>query len=74
MTTSAEGIRRAYGVPAKVGSRVDIGGRPATIVGFRNGRLRVRYDGDPKVYNAHPTRNTTYLPEPPAPEDPPIPC
>lgn len=61
MTTSAEGIRRAYGVPAWLHGRVDVAGRPATIVGFRNGRLRVRYDGDDRIYNAHPTRNTTYL-------------
>lgn len=61
MTTTADGVRRAYQVPAKVGSRVDVSGRPGTIVGFRNGKLRVRFDGDPQIYNAHPTRNTTYL-------------
>lgn len=61
MTSTAEGIRRAYGVPAKLRGQVLVAGRRAEIVGFRNGRLRVRFDGDPKVYNAHPTRNTTYL-------------
>lgn len=61
MTTTAEGIRRAYGVPAWRGVHVDHAGRRATIVGFRNGKLRIRYDGDPKVYNAHPTRDITYL-------------
>ncbi|WP_035796386.1 hypothetical protein [Kitasatospora mediocidica] len=61
MTTTAEGIRRAYHVPARVGAQIVVSGRAATIVGFRNGKLRVRYDGDPQIYNAHPVRNTTYL-------------
>lgn len=58
MTTTAEGVRRAYRVPAWVGRHVEVAGRPGTIV---NGKLRVRYDGDPRIYNAHPTRNTAYL-------------
>lgn len=79
MTTTASGIRAAHHVPAKVGGRIahtDSAGlrRLGRIVGFRAGLLRVRYDGDPKVYGAHPTRGIEYLSEPPAPADPPIPC
>ena len=56
---SMEYIRRAYGVPAKRGARVEFcwpegSSRPGTIVGSRGARLRIRLDGDNYVGNYHP--------------------
>lgn len=65
MTTSAAWIRATYRVPARRGMRITWreDGRPAkqaTIVGFLNGRLRIRFDGDTHIVSAHPTYAITY--------------
>lgn len=57
---SAAYVRSYYGVPAKRGMRVDIQGKPATIVGFSGASLRVRLDGEKHIVNAHPTWEITY--------------
>lgn len=51
-------VRRTYGVPAKRGGRViiddgSITARHGTITSARQGRLRVRVDGDkhPRIYH-----------------------
>ena len=54
-------IRDVYQVPAKRGMRIKFEGRPATIVGERNARLRIEFDDEEgAVYSAHPTYNIEY--------------
>lgn len=65
-------IQDTYGVPAEIGMRVLIDGKPAEIVGFSGGRLKVVYEG--KTYKgnrwfdyAHPVWEVEYPdPNPPA--------
>jgi hypothetical protein len=61
-------VRSRYGVPAKRGGRIYIGGKMATIVGSRDGRLRVRLeeDADKRIVTAHPTWNIRYADPKPA--------
>lgn len=67
----AEYVRARYGVPAKRGGFVRFTGDPAgekyaKIVGFNNGRLRVRFEGEKHISTLHPTWEVEYLPaEPP---------
>lgn len=58
---SADYIRRYYGVPAKRGERVTVDGKAGRIVGFDGPHLRVRFDGERRIYNAHPTWRVAYL-------------
>ena len=64
---SIEQIRRSRNVPAKVGGRViytgDQSGTPkgGTIVGSRDGYLRIRLDGATLIGSYHPTWELTYL-------------
>lgn len=68
---SAEYVRSRYGVPAKRGGFVRFTGDPAgekyaKIVGFNNGRLRVRFEDEKHISTLHPTWEVEYLPaEPP---------
>ena len=57
---SIEYIRRADGVPAKVGGRVEYRGRPGTITGSDNGYLRIKLDGESRSKNYHPEYETKY--------------
>ena len=65
-------IRKHYGVPAKRGGRVkfcgNIGREPmkGTIIGSRDGRLRVRFDGMWACRILHPKWCMEYLEDPPA--------
>ena len=67
---SLEYIRRAYGVPAKRGARVEYSGNAAvgklrgTIVGADGQYIRVRFDGNPArwTFSYHPTWEMKYLP------------
>lgn len=56
-------IRKMYGVPARRGGRVYYTheGRYGTITSARNGRLRVRLDGDKRPGVFHPTWRIRYL-------------
>lgn len=62
---SIQYIRDTYGVPAKLGSRVEYTGTGApiqgTITGTRNAHIRVRMDGDIVSASYHPTWNMRYL-------------
>lgn len=60
MKGAAAYIRNHYGVPATRGMPVTIDGRPATIVGFHNQYLRIRFDGDKTIHTAHPTWQVQY--------------
>ena len=58
-----EHIRKVYNVPARRGGRIRFEGRDTgTIVAARNGRLRVRFDGQKCVAFLHPTWEIEYLP------------
>jgi hypothetical protein len=58
-------IRKAYGVPAKRGGRVEYTGCGAketgTITGADGHYLRVRLDGEKEAGNFHPTWALRYL-------------
>lgn len=58
---SAEYVRRTYGVPAKRGGRVIVDGHKGVITSFRDGALRVRFDGETRSVPAHPTWRVQYL-------------
>ncbi len=56
-------IRRTYGVPARVGGRVSVGGRPGTLRSMRGDQhyLHVRFDDATFTVNAHPIDRVEYL-------------
>jgi hypothetical protein len=58
-------VRKTYGVPAKVGGRVEYTGRGTpqggTITGARDGRLRIRLEGRKHSTSFHPTWRLQYL-------------
>ncbi len=55
-------IRKAYGVPAKRGGRVNCEGRHGVITGTRGPYLRIRIDGEKASRLYHPTWNIAYAP------------
>jgi len=57
---SAQYVRTTYKVPAKRGMRIVVDGQAARIVGFAGARLRIRIDGQPGIYFAHPTWRVAY--------------
>jgi hypothetical protein len=69
---SIQYIRDTYGVPAKRGGRIRFTGNDGSeypgegiegvIVGTRNARLRVRFDGSKRIESLHPTWMVEYLP------------
>jgi hypothetical protein len=52
-------VRATYGVPAARGMRVTVDGKPGTITGADHG-LRVRFDGERRSKNCHPTWRVDY--------------
>jgi hypothetical protein len=58
----AEYVRTTYGVPAKRGMRVTVDGVPGVITSFRDGKIRVRFDGRRHSVPAHPTWRADYDP------------
>lgn len=59
-----EYIRRTYGVEFKPGERIAMDGKPGTVTKPRDDRqyLRVRFDGQKHISNAHPTWRIERLP------------
>ncbi len=56
-------IKRTYGVAPKIGQRVTVDGKPATVVRpWEAHYLRVRFDGKKHSANAHPTWRVDYAP------------
>ena len=58
-----EYIRNYYGVPACIGRRVIVHGKPGIIYEDRGHYIGVNFDVDKPgvVFNAHPTDNVEYL-------------
>lgn len=59
---SCEYVRAHYGVPACVGRRVMVAGRPGVIAADRGHYLGVNFDADPPgiIQNVHPTDQVVY--------------
>lgn len=55
--TSFDYVRHAYGVPAKRGVRVTVGGRSGVITSGAGAHIRIRLDGEARhrAGNYHPT-------------------
>lgn len=63
---SADGlsyVRIHYGVPAEIGRRVKVSGRPGIITAGRGQYIGVTFDDDKpwRIHNAHPTSEVEYL-------------
>jgi len=56
-------IRDAYGVPAALGRRVTVDGKPGVIAADRGHYIGVNFDADKPgaIRNAHPTWKVQYL-------------
>jgi len=59
---NCEYARDYYGVPARIGRRVVVHGRPGIIAEDRGHYIGVNFDADKPgmVFNAHPTNNVEY--------------
>lgn len=55
-------VRSHYGVPAEIGRRVSIAGKPGIITADRGQYIGVTFDTDKPyvVHNAHPTSDVVY--------------
>jgi hypothetical protein len=69
-------VRNYYRVPAYRGDRIEYdGGDPhdgpqlGTITGAKDGRIRVRFDGQKRPVSLHPTWHVTYLSRNPPSKD-----
>lgn len=56
-------VRNHYGVPACIGRRVNVDGKPGVIAEDRGHYIGVNFDGDKPgvIKNAHPTWKVEYL-------------
>lgn len=68
MSRSLKWVRRNYNVPAFVGTEVDYGGAPATILGGHRQYVRVLPQGAKRAAIVHP--NDLTYPTPPLPARP----
>jgi hypothetical protein len=61
--TTFDYITRAYGVPACIGRRITIHGKPATITSDLGHYIGITYDTDKPgvIRNAHPTDGVVYF-------------
>ena len=55
-------VRQYYGVPAQIGRRVVVNGKPGIIAEDRGHYIGVNFDSDKPgvIRNAHPTSNVVY--------------
>ena len=60
---NCEYVREYYGVPAEIGRRVVVSGKPGIIAEDRGHYIGVNFDVDKPgvVFNVHPTDNVEYL-------------
>lgn len=60
---SCEYVRENYRVPAVIGRRVLVGGKPAIITADRGHYIGITFDSDNPhvIHNAHPTSDVEYL-------------
>lgn len=58
-----EYVQKTYGVPAEIGRRVMVYGRPGIIAADRGHYIGVNFDADKPgvIRNAHPTSEVQYL-------------
>ena len=63
MSAPLEYVRNTYGVPAEIGRRVKVYGRPGIIAADRGNYIGVNFDADKPgvIRNAHPTSEVEYL-------------
>lgn len=56
-------VRERYGVPAEIGRRVLVNGKPGIIAADRGHYIGVNFDADKPgfIHNAHPTADVDYL-------------
>jgi hypothetical protein len=56
-------VRQYCGVPAEIGRRVTVYGRPGIIAADRGNYIGVNFDADKPgvIHNAHPTAEVQYL-------------
>jgi hypothetical protein len=61
--TDCEYVRKTYGVPACIGRRVKVEGKPGIIAEDRGNYIGVNFDSDKPgvILNAHPTWKVEYL-------------
>lgn len=59
---SCEYVRKYYGVPAEIGRRVIVYGKPGIIAADRGNYIGVNFDCDKPgvIHNAHPTDHVEY--------------
>lgn len=59
---SCEYVREAYGVPARIGCKVTVYGKPGIIAADRGHYIGVNFDSDKPgvIRNAHPTDGVVY--------------
>ena len=60
---NCEYVRNYYGVPAEIGRRVVVQGKPGIIAADRGNYIGVNFDSDKPgdILNAHPTSDVQYL-------------
>lgn len=60
---SCEYVRQYYGVPAEIGRRIRISGKPGVISADRGQYIGVTFDSDRPyvIHSAHPTSEVEYL-------------
>ncbi len=63
MNAAFEYVRQHYGVPAALGRRVEVYGKPGVIAADRGHYIGVNFDADKPgvIRNAHPTSEVKYL-------------
>jgi hypothetical protein len=56
-------VKQHYGVPAEIGRRVTVNGKPGIIAADRGHYIGVNFDADKPgvIKNAHPTSDVVYL-------------
>lgn len=57
----ADYVRRTYGVNIYRGDRIEVDGRPGTVVSFPGQYLGVRFDGERHTSRCHPTWRVLHL-------------
>lgn len=60
---NCEYIQKTYGVPAEIGRRVNVYGKPGIIAADRGHYIGVNFDADKPgvIHNAHPASEVEYL-------------
>lgn len=54
-------VRGVYNVPAEIGTRVQVDGRPGAITAFDGQYLMVTFEGETEAVPCHPTYQVQYF-------------